>query len=190
MTTTLPRSRTFGCCATRDNAVSPAEPLATLLTELAAVIGQLSDEQYTQKPVGVMPSSVGGHVRHCLDHVAALLLARASRSLDYDHRERGTPVEHDRRAAIAAIEAQIMALDGWHDSDLAFRLCLSVLLTSDGEPIQVDSSLGRELAYTLSHTIHHNAIIGAMVKTLGGSLPERFGYAPATIRHAAQRKAG
>ena len=46
------------------------------------------------------------------------------------------------------------------------------------------STVGRELAYVLSHTIHHNAIIGSMVKALGGVLPERFGYAPSTVRHA------
>ena len=170
--------------------VSPAQPLASLLTELASVVGQLTEDQYTQKPVGVMPSSVGGHVRHCLDHVAALLAARAARQLDYDRRQRGTTVEFDRLAAIAAIETYIDELESWTENDLNSSLRLSVLLTSDGEPMDVASSLGRELAFTLSHTIHHNAIVGAMVKTLGGSLPERFGYAPATLRYAAQRKAG
>jgi uncharacterized damage-inducible protein DinB len=60
-------------------------------------------------------------------------------------------------------------------------------LAADAEPVEVDTSIGRELAYVLSHTIHHNAIIGAMVKTLGGALPQRFGYAPSTIRHAEGR---
>lgn len=175
--------------ATLDKSPSPALPLVALLAELATVIGQLSDAQYAQKPVGVMPSSIGGHVRHCLDHVAALLAARVTGSLDYDQRQRGTTIEFDRAAAITAIESFMDVLRSWTDRDMESPLRLSVLLTSDGEPISVATTLGRELAFTLSHTIHHNAIVGAMVKTLGGALPERFGYAPATLQHAT-RKAG
>ena len=50
-------------------------PLIRLLRQLSIVVGKLTDSQYTQKPVGVVESSVGGHVRHCLDHVRSLLLA-------------------------------------------------------------------------------------------------------------------
>jgi hypothetical protein len=39
------------------------------------------------------------------------------------------------------------------------------------------------LAFVLSHTIHHNAIIGVMANTLDIPLPARFGYAPSTIAH-------
>ena len=45
------------------------QPLIALLQQLADVVDRLDDGQYVQKPVGVVPSSVGGHVRHCLDHV-------------------------------------------------------------------------------------------------------------------------
>ncbi len=47
---------------------------------------------------------------------------------------------------------------------------------------------GRELAFTLSYTIHHNAIIAVAVKSLGLALPEHFGYAPATIAYLAQKR--
>src|SRR5688500_2178774 len=82
---------------------SPARPIEMLLRELGEVIEPLTDGQYVQKPVGVMPGSVGGHVRHCLDHVTALLGALETGWLDYDHRERGTPVENSREAALFAI---------------------------------------------------------------------------------------
>jgi uncharacterized damage-inducible protein DinB len=60
-------------------------------------------------------------------------------------------------------------------------------MAADADPVVVGTSVGRELAYVLSHTIHHNAIVGAMVKTLGGTPPQRFGYAPSTVRHAQGR---
>jgi uncharacterized damage-inducible protein DinB len=157
------------------------EPLARLIEELACVVGMLSDAQYVQKPVGVVPSSVGGHVRHCLDHVRALLVAAESGQLDYDRRERGTPVESSRDAALAAAAECAAALRRLSPASLDRPLRVDVLLTADGAPHVFRSSVGRELAYVLSHTIHHNALIAAMVKTLGGELPERFGYAPSTI---------
>jgi hypothetical protein len=161
----------------------PAVSLMTILQQLQAVIGCLRDGEYAMRPVGVVNSSIGGHVRHCLDHVRALLLAIDTGELDYDTRDRGTPIETDRSAALTAIKTlrnRLACLDG---EVIDSPLTLSVMMTSDGAPLRVTSSVGREMAYVLSHTIHHNALIGTMVKILGGWLPDRFGYAPSTLAH-------
>src|SRR5262249_23917415 len=50
-------------------------PLIALLRQLGSFIESLSDVQYGQKPVGPVPSSIGGHVRHSLDHLTVLLNA-------------------------------------------------------------------------------------------------------------------
>jgi uncharacterized damage-inducible protein DinB len=162
------------------------EALVRLLEELAVVIDVLSDEQYVQKPVGVMPSSVGGHVRHWLDHVAALRASVDDGWLNYDHRRRGTPIETDRSAAMESIAYLSAALRELTPDCLDRAIEVEILLTADGMPQAFDSLIGRELAYVVSHSVHHNAIIGAMVRTLGGTVPPRFGYAPSTIAHAAR----
>jgi hypothetical protein len=74
--------------------------------QLGDFIASITDEQFTRKPVGPMKSSIGGHVRHCLDHVAAVLAAARSGRLNYDVRERGTDVENDRRVALETIDRQ------------------------------------------------------------------------------------
>ncbi len=163
-------------------------PLAQLLRQLAGVIQKLSDAQYTQKPVGVIESSVGGHVRHCLDHVRALLSAIDTGHLDYDHRPRDTPIETLRTAALATMSDMIGALDALPRFVITRPLTVSVNLSGDATSVGVLSSVGREVAYVLSHTIHHNAIVNAMIMTLGGWVPERFGYAPSTIRNLESRK--
>jgi uncharacterized damage-inducible protein DinB len=158
-------------------------PLIQLLRQLGEVVDRLDDAQYVRKPVGVIESSVGGHVRHCLDHVRSLLTAIETGHLDYDHRERGTLVESSRDCAIEQIEAMAVALAWLPEGVLGRPLAVSVTMSSGDDPVEVESSVGRELAFVLSHTIHHNAIVNAMVRTLGGWVPERFGYAPSTVRH-------
>jgi uncharacterized damage-inducible protein DinB len=162
-------------------------PLVGLLRQLFELVASLTDEQYARKPVGVVPSSVGGHVRHNLDHVAALLRGLRDGRVNYDHRDRGTDVERDRLAAMA----EILRLDGevtafpW--AGLPALVELTTLVTPDRPPVAVKTSPDRELAFVVSHTVHHNAIIGIMVKLLGGDPPAEFGYAPSTVAHQRSR---
>jgi uncharacterized damage-inducible protein DinB len=190
--TTIAMRPTFVDDATIDH-VRSASPTATmsdtitaLLDELAEVIERLSDDAYARKPVGVMPSSVGGHVRHSLDHVRALLAAADTGQLNFDHRDRGTAVESCRTTAMAEIAVLRAGLMNLH-ADLADRpVRLRCLVSADLPAMELDSTWGREAAYVVSHTIHHNAIIAAMVKTLGAWLPDRFGYAPSTTAYQRQ----
>jgi uncharacterized damage-inducible protein DinB len=165
-----------------------AAPLAAVLRQLAALVEALTDEQYTRKPVGVVPSSVGGHVRHSLDHIEALLAGFRVGRVDCDARRRGTAVETDRRAALdalARLEREVRTAR-W---DSARRgLQLSALVTPDGPPTEAGTTLDRELAFVLSHTIHHNSLIGVMATLMSVPLPPNFGYAPSTIAHREGRR--
>ena len=165
----------------------PVRPLVTLLHQLSDLVKSLSDEEYTQKPVGVIQSSVGGHVRHNLDHVAALLRGLRSGGVNYDHRDRGTDVERDRLAALAEIlrlEEELTTFP-WHA--VPHLLKLTALVAPDRPPVMTVTSAERELAFVASHTVHHNAIIGIMAKLLGADLPADFGHAPSTIAHQRSR---
>ena len=156
-------------------------PIMQLLEELAQVIAALSDAQYVHRPMSVMPSHIGGHVRHSLDHVQALLAATATGRLNFDHRERGTAIETNRSAALEAIEKLIGELRELQPLVLEVPMTLHMMMHADARPIELSTTFAREAGFVLSHTIHHNAIISAMVKTLGGWLPPHFGYAPSTI---------
>jgi len=171
--------------ATKTQTVA-ALPLIALLEELTEVIARLPDSQYAQKPVGVVESSVGGHVRHCLDHVKALIDAVVTGELNYDDRRRGTLVESSPRIACETIDMLIRELCAISEDDLDQPITLTALLCPEEPAVRVQSSIGRELVYVIAHTVHHNALIGAMVKTLGGWLPPRFGYAPSTLKHLAE----
>jgi hypothetical protein len=143
----------------------------------------MTDEQYQRRPVGVVSSNVGGHVRHSLDHVEALLVGLEKGEICYDQRQRGTAVETRRDSALHAIrhlERRLLAFPVHAESR---PLRLLALVSSSLPPVEVETTVGRELAFVLSHTVHHNALIAVQALTLGVKIPERFGYAPSTIAH-------
>ena len=155
--------------------------IITVLRQLADVIDAMTDEQYCQNPVGAVTGSAGGHVRHSLDHIDSLLAGAKRGELDYDQRRRGTEVETRRSAALDAIERlQARLLDSPPYPEQRLRLRA---LVSSGPPTVMRTSVGRELGFVLSHTVHHNALIAVIAKTLGVPVPDRFGYAPSTIAH-------
>lgn len=158
-----------------------ATALAGVLDGVARVVSSLSAMQYAARPVGEFDASIGGHVRHCLDHVRILLLAAESGCLDYESRRRGTPIEASLPAALAALarlREEVLALPA---AALDRPVLVLDRVAADGGPIGARSTLGRELMFVVSHTTHHNAIIAAMVRRLGLGIPEEFGYAPSTV---------
>ena len=162
-------------------------PLVGLLHQLFDLVETLTDEEYIRKPVGVVESSIGGHVRHDLDHIEALLRGLPTGEVCYDHRDRGTDVERDRAAAMDAMLRLERALISFPWSDVPHLLRLSALIAPDLPPVVTVTSPDRELAFVVSHTVHHNAIIGIMAKLLGTGRPAEFGYAPAPIAHQRRR---
>lgn len=152
-----------------------------LLDELASVLRGVDDRQFVAAPVGVIAASIGQHVRHSLDHVAAFLAGAASGEFDYDQRERGTAIERDRAAALTAVAELRSRLDGLRDLDAARPVRVRALVLADGGTVCGDSCLAREAAFVVSHTVHHNALLRAICEMLGVSTPARFGYAPATL---------
>jgi hypothetical protein len=167
----------------------PALALAGCLMDLAALLEGTSDLDYLSRPDRGQSGSVGAHVRHCLDHVRAVVDAAAGGVLSYDCRERDTAIEHNRTLGMHALRqrgAQLKALAGG-PSDRPVRL--QALVDAAGGTVEVSSSLGRELVFVLQHTIHHQAIIGLLLATRGIAIPPRFGYAPSTVRRQAERLA-
>lgn len=158
-------------------------PLVGLLDQLFLLIETLTDEEYTRKPVDVVESSIGGHVRHNLDHIQALLRGLPTGRVCYDHRDRDTAMERNRLAALNALLQLERELRGFEWDRVPRSLVLSALVAPDLPPVEVQTSPERELAFVVSHTIHHNALIRVMVKLIGADVTADFGYAPSTIAH-------
>jgi len=144
----------------------------------------ISDEHYRCKLPVAFDASIGGHYRHCLDHFRILLDAVNSPEVNYDHRERGTLVEHDRFAALNATRELVEGYD-----QLAARVvsqpinvvCQTSYLTQGSQ--SSPSSIGREIMYSVAHAVHHYALIRVMGGVMGLKMPPGFGVAPSTLKH-------
>ena len=160
--------------------VAPVTALVRLLDELSDVIDRVSDQVFARKPAGKPSGSIGAHVRHCLDHVSALLEGARTGRMSYDERVRGTEAETDRLAALTRIRALTQTVLDVDPRLIPRCVRLRVRLDARGTTTEVQSTVGRELAFVISHTIHHNATIAILLSEIGTDLPNRFGVAPST----------
>jgi uncharacterized damage-inducible protein DinB len=160
----------------------PTSTLVALLEQLRVVLTLLPRATYIARPAARVSGSVGEHVRHCLDHVAALTSAMAGEDLSYDCRLRGTTLETDPQTAINEIERQFVRLDRLAEGLLDRSLTLSALLDPEGATLTVRTTVLREIAFVIQHTIHHCALIAVLLEWQGWLVPHGFGVAPSTLR--------
>jgi uncharacterized damage-inducible protein DinB len=159
---------------------SPVPALRARLAEVMRVVLTLPVTTYCARTSRVS-GSIGEHVRHVLDHISSLVAACPSAVLSYDHRTRGTAVETEPAAAVREIKRLDAALDRWDDRSLDEPIEVAALMTAGGQSVTGWSTLARELAFVMSHTIHHQAILALLLELQGSDVPdERFGYAPST----------
>ena len=154
--------------------------LVELLDEMRALIEALDDVEYATPAPGRSAGGIGGHVRHCLDHVTTLLTASYTGVCAYDRRARGTDIETNRRAALRAI-SDVATVVAYFDPALCSRdVDVETQLDRSGTMMTTRSTLGRELVFVANHTIHHNAIVAQMLQARGIGTARGFGLAPST----------
>jgi uncharacterized damage-inducible protein DinB len=148
------------------------------------LLNLLEPETYSQPHPAVYAASIGGHYRHGLDHFVSLLRALETGVVDYDRRDRDPRVERDLDTARAATRNVRSELQNWDVSVLERTVGVRCSVSDcNPEPPTTRSTLGRELAYAITHGIHHNAMIGVIARLEGQALPAGFGVAPSTTLH-------
>jgi len=162
--------------------VAPAWELWRLLDELDSLLTEVASDVYCARFAAQVSGSIGEHVRHCLDHVSALLAADSSTTLSYDRRQRGTTVETDPAEAVRQILRLKRGIEAWSTRSLDETIRVTSMISPSGAAVTGWSTLARELAFVVSHTIHHQAIIGVLLAIHGHAVPEWFGHSPSTPR--------
>lgn len=149
-----------------------------LLGQAVGMIRSHSGEDYTRTCHAVFSSSVGQHIRHCVEHYEEFLQAMAEqRELDYEKRPRDLNVETDPDEAVRRIEKIRETLRA-HVME-----CHEMLVWDNGSLAPARSSVSREIQFLLSHTVHHFALITVIASLGGMQVPRNFGIAPSTLKY-------
>lgn len=158
--------------------------LVSHLDDTATVIAGLTPEVYAAEGPG--GSTIGQHIRHCLDHVRAFIagIDEADNDIivvDYERRNRGCPSECDHANGVNLLRQCAQQIAGLSADLLEQPVTMLAIADPNQPPLPVPSSVVREAAFLLSHGIHHNATISHLMRAHGVPVPDGFGYAPSTL---------
>lgn len=166
----------------REEHVANIAELASLLViELKAgieVIRKISDESFgaAQGRNG----SIGAHFRHIIEIADALFEGLQARSVNYSARERNRLIEADRANAVRELNNLISRAESMGHLQPSVRLDV---ISENIPSVKTASSLGRELEFTISHTVHHYALISERLSSAGYVMADGFGVASSTKRY-------
>jgi uncharacterized damage-inducible protein DinB len=143
------------------------------------LLQQLGQERYGSRVPLCYNASVGGHLRHIIEHYQSFLRGLIDGEIDYEKRARDPLVENDPAYATDILESISEQLDEG-----------SGLLTNNGLTLCAETTPGiatatsvlRELEFLLSHTIHHYALVAVLARLQGHEPEASFGIAPSTLK--------
>lgn len=148
------------------------------------LVASLDAEVYGKKVEVCFNSSIGGHLRHNLDHYFSFLAGAPKGRIDYDARARDAALETDPAAGREAFRQIIAGLEALPPEVLDKPLEVKMDTNNEAdEVVWSHSTARRELQFLLSHSIHHYALIATMCRLLGRETPGGFGVAPSTLRY-------
>jgi uncharacterized damage-inducible protein DinB len=153
------------------------------LLQLRSLLEILDETQYTNEHEILSGATIGQHIRHILEFYLLLVSGSFTGIISYDKRERNPKIENSLSFAVDTINLLIPALSLLKEKD---PVELEADYTEDGSSGNiVQSSVGRELAYSIEHSIHHQALIktGLIAAGLFHTIGDNFGVAYSTIRY-------
>ncbi|MCB0506469.1 MAG: DinB family protein [Cyclobacteriaceae bacterium] len=166
-----------------------SQATSSILDQVAFVIEQIEEEDYT-KPVDVFNNStIGQHFRHTLEFFQCLMEGYEKGVVSYDKRNHDKRIETDR---VLALDLISRTRDFANSCDMQKPLELEVNYEHSGEgDVVVNSNMAREITYNIEHAIHHMAIIkiGLQVVCPYVELPYGFGVAVSTLRYHNENEA-
>lgn len=155
-----------------------------VLLQGKALLAEIDPELYAFKAGEPFGASIGQHYRHVLDHFLCLLAGMNSEAIDYDHRSRSRELESGIDEARRATDRLIQIFKSFapHTWNWACAVTYTVGYTAE-KPSVITSTLGRELAFCVSHSVHHYALIRLLCAHLRVQVSTEFGIAPSTLKY-------
>src|SRR5215469_9320748 len=131
-----------------------------VLLQGLALLFEIGDSTFSRTAGAPFHASIGGHYRHVLEHFRSLIQGLRTSEINYDARERNVRLQSEVDYASVATCDTLRALKHY-DGRILQSECkvINSVGYSASEPLEMNSNIGRELAYCIGHAIHHYAII-------------------------------
>ncbi len=161
-----------------------AEDNRLILQSGVDLIERLDDRLFCGDPAAAW-DGVGKQFRHLIDFYESFLRGIESGSVDYVSRAREPELECSRERSCHRLRSLAERLAGLAEraGDSTIRVKAERPVNDNGDEIWSRSSTARELQFLMSHTIHHFALIKALLATQRFEAPSEFGVAPSTLQH-------
>jgi uncharacterized damage-inducible protein DinB len=153
------------------------------LQQAATLLAELDDVRFGQAHPALGLSSVGAHLRHCLDFYQNFLAGLSARRINYDQRARDQQLEQYREVAQTRLAALQESLRQLAAEDWPIEVLLEGGAAQPEDSAWSRSSVKRELQFLLSHTIHHYSLMALALRLQGLDPGANFGVAPSTLQY-------
>ena len=155
----------------------------SILSQLATVVEQIEEKDFSLPCPSLGNSSIGQHLRHTLEFFLCLESGCNDGLVNYDKRSHDKIMESDKHIALSTIN-RIKGCIADKVEDFTFILEVGYERNSE-ESVRMQTNYFRELTYNIEHAVHHMAIMKIGIREIAPyiSLPLDFGVAASTIRY-------
>lgn len=160
------------------------------LEQGVSLLSSITDDEYSYNNGKYFKSGIGRHFRHIVEHYISLINGYTEK-INYDLRERDLKLETNRKLMISELRNTIDSIETFGLNSELIDKKIEVKSNEgirEGESPWSVSSIRRELQFLVSHTVHHYALIGLILKTMDVEVPEDFGVAPSTLKHESEQE--
>lgn len=158
------------------------------LNSIKQLLLSISDEQY-RVVIHPFTASMGKHLRHVTEHYQIFLDGLTPNNIDYDHRQRDQVEENERSSMLLNISNlcnQLKALPTKYSG--CETISITTAVDEQAPSPTAASSIDRELIFLHSHSVHHYAIVSAILKLQNIQVDSNFGIASSTLIHESTQK--
>jgi len=151
------------------------------LEKIRKLITMLPAGLFVKQQAILNNATIGQHIRHILEFYQRVIVGAEYDEICYDDRERDQRIESDPDYAIKLIYELTSSLNRFQeDKHIIFKASYS---DNEVDKERISSSLKRELAYALDHTVHHLAIVKIVLSVENVKVDPTLGVAPSTLRY-------
>lgn len=156
---------------------------SSILNQLAGVIRQVDEKDFSSPSLALSNSTIGKHIRHTLEFFICLQEGIDRGVVNYENRSHDKLIESDKFLALDLAE-RMAKFVGQHKMNRPLLLETEYEMDDMAEHT-IETNYFRELNYNLDHAVHHMAVVKIGLREVAPyvEIPPDFGIASSTLRY-------